>query len=63
MKERIRFLVYYYPFSFDEPHEICTEMRIYINDVLKETWQSNKVVEGEEIEQLKEEKRKEYGKM
>tara|TARA_R100000005_G_C5000387_1_gene207255 strand:- start:660 stop:848 length:189 start_codon:yes stop_codon:yes gene_type:complete len=62
MKDRVRFLVYYYPFSFDEPGQICTEMKIYVNDVLKETWQSNKVLDGEEIEQLKDKKRKEYGK-
>ncbi len=57
----IRYLTYYYPFSFDEAGKICTEVRIYVNDALVETWESNNIVDGDELEEVKKQKAKEYG--
>jgi len=58
---RIRFLTYYSPYSFDDYGKICTEVRIYLDDKLVETWQSNHLVDGKKLEELKKEKAREYG--
>ena len=59
--KRIRFITYYFPFSFEEYGKICTEVRIYINDKFVEAWQSNDIVDGEKLEELKKQKAEEYG--
>lgn len=59
--KRIRFITYYTPYSFDDYGKICTEVRIYLDDKLVETWQSNHLVDGKQLEELKKEKAKEYG--
>jgi len=57
----IRYITYYYPFSFDEPGQICTEVRIYVNDIMVEVWESNDILDGDELEKLKKQKAKEHG--
>ena len=62
MKEKISFHIYYYPFSYEDYGTICTEVRIYLGGSLVETWQSNNIVEDEELELLKKQKREQYEK-
>ena len=61
MKEKISFHIYYYPFSYEDYGTICTEVRIYLGGSLVEVWQSNKLLEDEEMEELKKQKAREYG--
>ena len=52
----------YYPFSFDEPENISTEMKIYVDDKLVEVYESPKILEGEDLEEIQNQKREHYGK-
>ena len=60
--KKIRFVTMYYPFSFDEPEKISTEMKIYVDGKLVEVYESPKILEGEELEALENQKREHYGK-
>jgi len=59
--KKIRFVTMYYPFSFDEPEKISTEMKIYVDDKLVEVYESPDILEGEELEALENQKREHYG--
>jgi hypothetical protein len=52
----------YFPFSFDEPQNISTEMKIYVDGELVEVYESNKILEGEELEKIENQKKEHYGK-
>jgi len=60
--KKIRFITMYYPFSFDEPENISTEMKIYVDDKLVEVYESPKILEGEDLEEIQNQKREHYGK-
>lgn len=60
--KKIRFVTMYYPFSFDEPENISTEVKIYVDDKLVEVYESPKILEGKELEELENQKREHYGK-
>tara|TARA_R100000655_G_scaffold1110_2_gene4439 strand:+ start:4539 stop:4724 length:186 start_codon:yes stop_codon:yes gene_type:complete len=60
--KKIRFITMYYPFSFDEPENISTEMKIYVDGKLVEVYESPKILEGEDLEEIQNQKRKHYGK-
>ena len=60
--KKIRFVTMYYPFSFDEPENISTEVKIYVDDKLVEVYESPHILEGEELEALENQKREHYGK-
>ena len=60
--KKIRFVTMYYPFSFDEPGMICTEVRIYVDNRLVEVYESASILDGEDLEKLKKEKTEHYGK-
>ena len=59
--KKIRFITMYFPFSFDEPENISTEMKIYGDDKLVEVYESPKILEGEELEEIQNQKREHYG--
>ena len=59
--KKIRFVTMYYPFSFDEPEKISTEMKIYVDDKRVEVYESPDILEGEELEALENQKREHYG--
>ena len=59
--KKIRFVTMYFPFSFDEPAEICTEMKIYVDNKLVEVYETPKILEGKELEELENQKREHYG--
>tara|TARA_R100000353_G_scaffold138976_1_gene98909 strand:- start:531 stop:716 length:186 start_codon:yes stop_codon:yes gene_type:complete len=59
--KKIRFITMYYPFSFDEPENISTEMKIYVDDKLVEVYESPKILEGEDLEEIQNQKREHYG--
>ena len=59
--KKIRFVTMYYPFSFDEPENISTEVKIYVDDKLVEVYESPHILEGEELEELEKQKREHYG--
>jgi len=63
MSGRVTFIVYYSPFSYEEYGRICTSVIIYLDGEQVETWQSNNIVEDEELEILKKQKREQYGKV
>tara|TARA_R100000664_G_C2759758_1_gene149878 strand:+ start:10300 stop:10464 length:165 start_codon:yes stop_codon:yes gene_type:complete len=52
----------YFPFSFDEPESISTEIKIYVDGELVEVYESNKILEGEELEKIENQKREHYEK-
>ena len=58
--KKIRFVTMYYPFSFDEPENISTEVKIYVDDKLVEVYESPHILEGEELEELENQKREHY---
>jgi len=60
--KKIRFVTMYFPFSFDEPAEICTEMKIYVDNKLVEVYETPKILEGKELEELENQKREHYGR-
>jgi len=60
--KKIRFVTMYYPFSFDEPENISTEVKIYVDDKLVEVYESPHILEGEELEELENQKREHYGR-
>jgi len=60
--KKVRFITMYYPFSFDEPENISTEMKIYVDGKLVEVYESPKILEGEELEELENQKREHYGR-
>tara|TARA_Y100001938_G_C7902652_1_gene335489 strand:+ start:296 stop:481 length:186 start_codon:yes stop_codon:yes gene_type:complete len=60
--KKIRFITMYYPFSFDEPENISTEMKIYVDDKLVEVYESPKILEGEDLEEIQNQKREHYEK-
>jgi hypothetical protein len=60
--KKVRFITMYFPFSFDEPENISTEMKIYVDDKLVEVYESPKILEGEELEELENQKREHYGR-
>lgn len=57
----IRFMVMYLPFQFDEPGVISTEVKIFVDEKWVETWESNDIIDGEQLDKLKKEKREHYG--
>ena len=60
--KKVRFITMYFPFSFDEPENISTEMKIYVDGKLVEVYESPKILEGEELEELENQKREHYGR-
>ena len=60
--KKIRFVTMYYPFSFDEPEKISSQVKIYVDDKLVEVYESPKILEGKELEELENQKREHYGK-
>ena len=60
--KKVRFITMYYPFSFDEPENISTEMKIYVDGKLVEVYESPKILEGEDLEELENQKREHYGR-
>ena len=60
--KKVRFITMYFPFSFDEPENISTEMKIYVDDKLVEVYESPKILEGEDLEEIQNQKREHYGK-
>ena len=60
--KKIRFVTMYYPFSFDEPENISSQVKIYVDDKLVEVYESPHILEGEELEELENQKREHYGR-
>ena len=60
--KKIRFVTMYYPFSFDEPENISSQVKIYVDDKLVEVYESPKILEDKELEALENQKREHYGK-
>ena len=60
--KKIRFVTMYFPFSFDEPEKISSQVKIYVDDKLVEVYESPKILEGKELEELENQKREHYGK-
>ena len=60
--KKIRFVTMYFPFSFDEPEKISSQVKIYVDDKLVEVYESPKILEGEELEELENQKREHYGR-
>ena len=60
--KKIRFVTMYFPFSFDEPEKISSQVKIYVDDKLVEVYESPKILEGEELEALENQKREHYGR-
>jgi hypothetical protein len=59
--KKIRFVTMYFPFSFDEPEKISSQVKIYVDDKLVEVYESPKILEGKELEELENQKREHYG--
>ena len=60
--KKIRFVTMYFPFSFDEPEKISSQVKIYVDDKLVEVYESPKILEGKELEELENQKREHYGR-
>tara|TARA_R110002051_G_C8543833_1_gene471600 strand:+ start:132 stop:317 length:186 start_codon:yes stop_codon:yes gene_type:complete len=60
--KKIRFVTMYFPFSFDEPEKISSQVKIYVDDKLVEVYESPKILEGKELEALENQKREHYGR-
>tara|TARA_R100000700_G_scaffold40648_1_gene57048 strand:+ start:4325 stop:4513 length:189 start_codon:yes stop_codon:yes gene_type:complete len=58
----VKIITMYFPFSFDEPESISTEIKIYVDGELVEVYESNKILEGEELEKIENQKREHYEK-
>tara|TARA_R100001463_G_scaffold135727_1_gene199491 strand:- start:83 stop:295 length:213 start_codon:yes stop_codon:yes gene_type:complete len=61
MSKDIKFKTYYSPFSYDEPGEICTEIRVYVDGKLEEKLEYNDILNDKQVKDIMNKKLKDYG--